>query len=296
MTDIDNDRRKLLKAGGASMVIGLAGCIGPFQDGSGVPGTVEKSENAGEGVDSGEGGGGGWLSDVPNYDGEVTDFSGEDTVDIRNGAIEEVEGPYNFEPPEIQIDPGTTVRWTWVGDTGHSVTHEPDGDSEPAFNSEVQSGDGTTFEYTFEQAGVYNYKCQPHQALGQKGRVRVGNAAQIGDWMSNVRNYDGSREDLTGQDSVTVRNGAIEEAEGPYNFEPPAITIDAGTTVTWEWVGDTGHSVTNKSGEDEEPLFNSEVQSGEGTTFKYTFEEPGVYLYKCKPHEALGQKGVVVVQ
>lgn len=296
MTDIDNERRKLLKAGGTTMLIGLAGCVGPFRDTAGVPGTVEKSEDAGTGVDSGGGDVDEWLADVPNFDGEVADFSGEDQVDLQNGAVQDAAGQYVFDPPVIQIDPGTTVQWTWVGDTSHSVTHNAGEGEEQLFNSEIQSGDGTTFKFTFEQAGVYDYFCIPHQALGQKGRIRVGSAAQIQDWMADVPNYEGNRADMTGQDSVTVRNGTIEEAPGPYNFDPPAITVDAGTTVTWEWVGDASHSVTHNVGEEEDPMFNSEIQGGAGTTFDYQFEESGVYLYKCIPHEALGQKGYVVVE
>lgn len=60
----------------------------------------------------------------------------------------------------ITIAPGDTVRWTWVGDIPHSVTSEPE--SQEDFNSEVQTGNGTQFSYTFTQVGVNNYKCAVH--------------------------------------------------------------------------------------------------------------------------------------
>jgi halocyanin-like protein len=276
------------------MLIGLAGCIGPFRDTKGVPGTVDKRTPGNQnGNGNGNGNGDDWLADVGNHDG-VVDMTGQDQVEVQNGEIPEVDQQYAFEPAEIQIDPGTTVQWTWVGSVGHSVTNRSE-NSEELFNSDIQSGEGTTFEYTFESTGVYDYYCIPHQGLGQKGRVRVGNAAQINSWMSGVGNFDGSLEDFTGQDSVTVQNGEIPEVDQQYAFDPPGITVSTGTSVTWEWVGSVGHSVTNRS-ENSEELFNSEIQSGEGTTFEYTFDSAGVFPYFCIPHQGLGQKGIVVVE
>lgn len=272
------------------MLIGLAGCIGPFKDTKGVPGTVDQRTPGNQD----NGGGDDWLADVGNHDG-VVDMTGQDTVEVQNGEVPDVEQTFVFEPPEIQVDPGTTVEWTWMGSTGHSVTNRSE-NSEELFNSETQQGDGTTFRYTFESAGVYDYYCIPHRSLGQKGRVRVGNAAQIGDWMSDVPNWSGSREDFTGQDSVTVQNGEVPDTEGTFVFEPAGITVSTGTTVTWEWVGETGHSVTHEAGEGSDQLFNSETQQGDGTTFNHTFEEAGVYTYYCMPHRSLGQKGVIVVE
>lgn len=40
MTEDSTDRRKFLAVGGATVMAGLAGCIGPFQDQKGVPGTT----------------------------------------------------------------------------------------------------------------------------------------------------------------------------------------------------------------------------------------------------------------
>ena len=180
MTDFE--RRKVLKAGGAALTIGLAGCIGPFQDRQGVPGTVESDgseENGGgggHGGGEGEDGGGGdaqsqvddHLSEVTNYDGTIEDFTGEDTVQVTNGDVEGTEQQFAFGPPAIRVDAGTTVVWEWSGSDAHSVTH-----ADGAFDSGIQSGDGSTFEFTFEEAGTYLYYCVPHRALNQKGAVVV---------------------------------------------------------------------------------------------------------------------------
>lgn len=278
MTTFDSDRRKILKAGGAALTVGLAGCS-MLQDGTGVPGTVEPRERRGPDVDDE------WLGDAPNFDGEVVDLTGEEEVTVLNGEVEGYGGSFVFDPIDVQIDTGTTVTWEWVGGESHSVTH--DGEE---FDSETMAGDGTTWSYTFDQAGIYNYYCIPHRALGQKGRVRVGEAGQIASYLEDAPNWDGTIEDWTGQDDVTIVNG---EPEGFDNFvyDPPAVTIDAGTTVTWEWAGDESHSVTH-----EEEAFDSETMAGDGTTWSYTFEESGLYLYYCIPHRALGQKGAILVE
>jgi len=309
MTDFD--RRQILKGGGAALTLGLAGCL---SDGRGVPGRTDPVEDGGDGGD-GNGGSDGngfqarideHLADTGNYDGTVEDMTGQDTVDVTNGNVEGVDQQFAFGPPAIQVDPGTTVRWTWSGSDSHSVTHDNGG----AFDSGIQSGDGTTFEHTFDQEGLFLYICIPHQSLGQKGAIVVGDMgggsgqepsdggdgnefqAEIDEHLSDTGNYDGTVVDFTGEDSVGVTNGNVEGVEQPFAFGPPAIEIDAGTTVRWTWSGSDSHSVTHDNGD----AFDSGIQSGDGTTFSHTFDESGVYLYICVPHQSLGQKGAVIVE
>ena len=106
-------------------------------------------------------------------------------------------------------------------------------------------------------------------------------------WFDDVDNYDGTH-DLTGKDGVSV---AVGSGDG-LKFDPPAIAVSAGTTVTWEWTGQGGqHNVAAENGD-----FESELVSEEGHTFEYTFEETGVHKYKCTPHATVGMKGAVVVK
>jgi len=108
-----------------------------------------------------------------------------------------------------------------------------------------------------------------------------------GDWFSDVDNYE-STQDLRGQASVTVAVGA---GQG-FAFDPPAIWVDPGTTVTWEWTGQaTPHNVVHEGGD----AFGSELLSEEGATFEHTFEEDGQFRYVCEPHVSAGMKGGVAV-
>jgi len=123
------------------------------------------------------------------------------------------------------------------------------------------------------------------------GTSRVASAQPSFDgWMSDVGNYQGVF-DRTGQSEVRVGVGT-EGNGGNYAFGPPAIQVDPGTTIVWEWTGQGGqHNVVSESGES----FESELVTESGFTFEYTFEEAGITKYYCQPHLSLGMKGVVVV-
>lgn len=107
-------------------------------------------------------------------------------------------------------------------------------------------------------------------------------------WFSNTGLYEGTV-DWTGQDSVTVDVGAGSDG---YQFDPPAIAVDSGTTVTWEWTGEgQAHNVVAEDG-----TFDSGSQeAGDDITFEHTFESTGTYQYVCVPHETLGMVGAVHV-
>lgn len=70
-----------------------------------------------------------------------------------------------FEPAEITIKPGTTMRWQWTGNNPHSVLI---GGSD----SGQHTGSGT-FERTFTVAGVsFPYQCGVHGA-SMSGKITV---------------------------------------------------------------------------------------------------------------------------
>ena len=146
-------------------------------------------------------------------------------------------------------------------------------------------------------------------ALGRRGFLRAGvgtavaagiagaggtAAAQTyGGWLSDTSNYEATQ-DHTGESAVTVAVGAGENGQ---LFAPPAILVDPGTTVTWEWTGEgSGHTVSHEpSAEDAEPAFESDQKEAAGETFQYTFDAEGTFRYFCEPHRSVGMKGVVAV-
>lgn len=112
----------------------------------------------------------------------------------------------------------------------------------------------------------------------------------VRDWVVDANGFDGRVINRTGRDTVRVSVGA-EGGGGYYGFDPVFISVDAGTTVQWEWTGEgAGHNVVSADGR-----FESELHSSAGVQFEYTFGEPGIYRYYCDPHRALGMKGAVEV-
>jgi plastocyanin len=71
-----------------------------------------------------------------------------------------------------------------------------------------------------------------------------------------------------------------------YAFVPKAITVAAGTVVTWRNDDNTTHTATA-----DDKLFNS-GDLGQGGQFSYTFTKPGVYPYYCVWHGAPGGQGM----
>ncbi len=118
---------------------------------------------------------GGWLSDVTNYS-EVVDETGTEEVTVEVG-VEANGGAFGFGPAAVQVDPGTTVVWEWTGEGGqHNVVANSGGD----FESDLVGDAGFSYEQAFDQEGVVQYYCQPHQSLGMKGVVVVGAVPEEG--------------------------------------------------------------------------------------------------------------------
>ncbi|WP_226012523.1 halocyanin domain-containing protein [Halomicrobium salinisoli] len=128
------------------------------------------------GNESGGGGGGGtpdfggFLDGVGNFDGSVTDATGQDSATVEVG-VQANGGAYGFGPAAIHVDNGATVQWEWTGEGGgHNVVSDGDG----PLDSDTYSESGVHYEQTFEEDGIYPYVCEPHQSLGMKGAVVVG--------------------------------------------------------------------------------------------------------------------------
>ena len=75
-----------------------------------------------------------------------------------------------------------------------------------------------------------------------------------------------------------------------YKFAPAAITVKAGTTVTWTNHDNFSHSVQFLDGG--LPGDPRVMPPGQATTF--TFEKPGLYHYQCSFHPQ-NMQGMVLV-
>ena len=109
-----------------------------------------------------------------------------------------------------------------------------------------------------------------------------------------------------GSDEATV------EMTDGFRFDPGSITVDTGTTVTWENVGTVGHTVTAygddipagavyfaSGGFDSEDAARDATDGGiveAGEPYTHTFGVAGEYAYFCVPHEGSGMTGTVRVR
>ena len=149
-----HSRRRVLACASAAAVGGLAGCLGSL-------GLDDEGDDRGAG------------------DGTLGNPA--DAAEVR---VLDMPNP-SFDPVVVHVEPGATVRWAVEGQF-HTVTaYHPDtyGDQripdgvEPFASGILRRGG--SFEWTFEEAGVYDYVdtrtlCAPHEALGAVGRVVVG--------------------------------------------------------------------------------------------------------------------------
>jgi plastocyanin len=68
-----------------------------------------------------------------------------------------------FEPPNLSIDLGDTIKWVWTEGT-HTTTSTSVPDGAEEWNSPLTS-EVTEFKYKVTVPGIYDYHCIPHQAM-----------------------------------------------------------------------------------------------------------------------------------
>jgi serine/threonine-protein kinase len=105
--------------------------------------------------------------------------------------------------------------------------------------------------------------------------------------------YEGSVEDHKGESEVTISTGA---GDNGFSFSPPAIEVDPGTKIIWEWTGEGGgHNVSPNGPTDFEGFGSEDIVDEAGYTVEATFDETGAALYVCIPHQAQGMFGGIAV-
>ena len=97
------------------------------------------------------------------------------------------DGRLVFEPAELTVSVGETVKWGFPS-SGHNVCCRPDDSSNVRLPGDADSfasydtGEspqatfvplGDTYEHTFHVPGTFSYVCVPHVGQGMRGTVRV---------------------------------------------------------------------------------------------------------------------------
>jgi len=132
--------------------------------------------SAAAGTAAAQEGGGTTQPEFPGYvdgaaGGEYSDERGNSAVTVEVGAGSD---QVAFAPTKVWVEEGTEVTFEWVSN-GHNVlpNSQPDGAGWEGSGQSLED-EGFTYSHTFETGGMYTYFCSPHEQLGMKGAIAVG--------------------------------------------------------------------------------------------------------------------------
>jgi plastocyanin len=86
----------------------------------------------------------------------------------------------------------------------------------------------------------------------------------------------GSSSTTTGSTAAAVSTDRIDIAD--FKYDPDAVTVTAGTTVTWANSDDAAHTATA----DDSSFDTGDLERGDSKAI--TLEKPGTYSYYCRFH------------
>ena len=82
-------------------------------------------------------------------------------------------GSFFFNPVNLVIAPGDSVRWTNASINTHDTTHNPASGARLWEQNLAISGAARVYRFTFTNSGYYPYMCEQHIAHRQTGAVLV---------------------------------------------------------------------------------------------------------------------------
>jgi len=106
-------------------------------------------------------------------------------------------------------------------------------------------------------------------------------AAACGAALLAIAGGAGAQQIATGAAEIDIKN---------FGFEPEALTIAAGTAVTWVNQDEEPHNIVELG---KPRLFRSQGLDG-GEKYSFVFDKPGTYEYICSIHPHM--HGTIVVK
>ena len=95
---------------------------------------------------------------------------------------------------------------------------------------------------------------------------------------------------------VHAADETVSVGEGNENkFAPATVRIRPGDTVTWQYAGGSGHTVTSTTSNwsKNDPVGPPAILT---LSTSYLFDKAGTYRYVCTEHRSVGMKGTVIVE
>lgn len=134
------------------------------------------------------------------------------------------DGKYYFEPKQLTIQPGDTVTFENAQDDTHDVMFGsvPKKVSEMIMSPQMEKK-GEKFSYTFTVPGTYQFHCHPHEDLGMKGTLIVGQASKPGE-TKKVSHHDMAAKLEKGGSAADAKPAA----GGDVQATGQVVSVDAG--------------------------------------------------------------------
>ena len=180
-------------------------------------------------------------------------------IEILEDSTEE--GNPDYDPDIANVPQGFVVEWTNADSIVHTATSS-EGFGELFDSSLIDPGAVFALDTSDFEPGEYEYLCTLHP------------------WMVSTLIIEEPKEAV----KVIIPEGAAIPEDGQIYYDPEVIDVATGTTILWENIDNTVHTVTTgepTGGPD--GLFDSETMAA-GDTFEYTFTESGTYDYYCIFH------------
>jgi halocyanin-like protein len=189
-----------------------------------------------------------------------------------------------------------TIRWNDIGECPSPIGIDSYqmGGTEWGQNNEVYGNRIHGFA-----AGAINFREMKDVPCGPEyQRTLCGNEIERGDppiepWVPEANGFDGEVADRRGQTDVSIQVGA-----GPngHAFDPAAVIVDPGATITWEWVDDSGaHYVVSRVRIKYDPdTIPDLIDDGTYSTSE-TLNIPQMKRYACYNHHDDGMRAAVIV-
>lgn len=177
---------------------------------------------------------------------------------------------FAFEPLEMTVDAGTTITWTNNGARPHTVTDRGGTfDTGPILP-------GATDDVTFATPGRYLFFCRINPRNMNAVLVVRAPAAEPAK-TARVQALDPGRE------GETLR------------FDPPELSVQTGTALTFANVGGKPHTLTADDGSFDTGVVTPGAEGGRfaGSNATVVLDEPGTFPFHCEVHPVM--TGVLTV-
>ncbi len=138
--------------------------------------------------------------------------------------------PYYFSPDRLTIQPGDTVTFVNAQEDMHDVmfVEVPKG-VDGMIMSPMHEKEGDKFSYTFNVSGTYKFHCHPHEALGMKGVLIVGQASKLDETVK--MDHHKMSEEAEGGNSDAASTSNPENMPSPLTPEQSAQMLHDGKPV-----------------------------------------------------------------